>query len=398
MPFFKGHKKRGKHMAITRRKFLGWMGCAAAGSATLAGTAAYGASNKEFKGYPGSFGVLHDTTRCIGCRKCEKACNEVNKMPDPKIPFDDLSVLDTERRTTVLTHTVVNKFPLSNKTPSGESNPEKRSHVFVKKQCNHCLEPACASACFVKAFKKDEKGAVHYDETLCVGCRYCMVACPFNIPAYEYDNPLTPRVMKCTLCLPRIKEGKLPGCVEICPREALTFGERDSLIREARMRIQKHPDRYVDHIYGEHEMGGTSWLYLSQVPFSQIGMREDLGNHSAPELTSGALSAVPIVVGLWPVLLTGIYAISKRKDKVAEEEMQEAVSQTKEEAQTTLTSELSKLKEKMTKEKETTVTAAVKKAMDEAAAAAAKAAEEKVKTEEEAAPEKEDSDEKEEEK
>lgn len=367
-------------MAITRRKFLGWMGCAAAGSATLAGTAAYGASNKEFKGHPGSFGVLHDTTRCIGCRKCEKACNEVNKMPNPKVPFEDLSVLETERRTSVHTHTVVNRY-----APSKQASSEKQHPIFVKKQCNHCLEPACASACFVKAFKKDKKGPVGYDETLCVGCRYCMVACPFNIPAYEYDNPLTPRVMKCTMCLPRIEEGKLPGCVEICPREALVFGKRDDLIREARMRIQKYPDLYVDHIYGEHEMGGTSWLYLSKVPFSQIGMREDLGTTSAPQMTAGALSAVPIVVGLWPVLLTGIYAISKRKDKVAEEEAQEAIAHVKEEAETALASELAKLKEKMTKEKETAVTAAVKKAMDEAAAAAQ--AEEKAKTEEQKAPE-----------
>ena len=154
-------------MAITRRKFLGWMGCAAAGSATLAGTAAYGASNKEFKGRPGSFGVLHDITRCIGCRKCEKACNEVNKLPDPAVSFDDLSVLNTERRTTSIAHTVVNRFTLAD-----EASPEGQRSVFVKKQCNHCLEPACASACFVKAFKKNELGPVTYDETLCVGCRY----------------------------------------------------------------------------------------------------------------------------------------------------------------------------------------------------------------------------------
>ena len=148
------------------------------------------------------------------------------------------------------------------------------------------------------------------------------------------------------------------------------FGKREDLIREARKRIQKHPDRYIDHIYGEHEMGGTSWLYLSKVPFKEIGMREDLGTTSAPQLTSGALSAVPIVVGLWPVFLTGIYAISKRKDKVAEEETQEALDQAKEAAEERLAS---------------AVTSAVKKALDEAAAAAQAA--EKAKLEEQKAPE-----------
>lgn len=383
-------------MTITRRKFLGWIGGAAAGSTALAGTLAHGASNKEFKGYPGSFGVLHDITRCIGCRKCEQACNEVNTMPAPEQKFDDLSVLEKERRTTVSTHTVVNKFTQKvgdtsgihksgmYGTESGKAIGDKAIGnsagnsipLYVKKQCNHCLEPACASACFVKAFKKDKTGAVTYDASLCVGCRYCMVACPFNIPTYEYNEPLTPRVMKCTMCLPRIQDGKLPGCVDVCPRESLIFGKRADLIKQARMRIEKHPDQYVDHIYGEHEMGGTSWLYLSSVPFSEIGMREDLGTHSAPELTAGALSAVPIVVGLWPVLLTGVYAISKRKDKIAQEEQAEAVSRTKEEAEDLMAQKLGELKKKMAKEKETAIKTEVKKALDEAAKAA-KAAEEK---------------------
>jgi len=169
----------------------------------------------------------------------------------------------------------------------------------------------------VKAFSKTPEGAVSYDASVCVGCRYCMVACPFEIPTYEYNDAFSPRVVKCTLCHPRILKGQLPGCVEACPKEALTFGKREDLLMIARERIRKYPDRYVDHIYGEHEMGGTSWLYLSNVPFEKIGMREDLGITPAPQLTAGALGAVPIVVGLWPVLLTGIYAMSKRKEKIA---------------------------------------------------------------------------------
>ncbi len=340
-------------MAISRRKFLSCIGAAALGTTTGVLGKAHAASNKHFKGYPDSFGVLHDTTNCIGCRKCEQACNTVNELSKPAKPFDDLKVLDQKRRTGENTYTVVNKF---------DSNPA----AFAKKQCNHCQEPACASACFVKALKKDKTGAVTYDESLCVGCRYCMVACPFNIPAYTYNDPLTPRVTKCTMCLPRIKQGKLPGCVEICPREALIFGKREELLNAAWVRITKNPDHYIPHVYGEKEMGGTSWLYLSSVPFEQIGMREDLGVTSAPQLTSGALGAVPIVVGLWPVLLTGVYAISKRKEKIADEEQKQAVQGAIEKATDEMNNQLSQLRTKMTKEKETAITNEVKKALEEA--------------------------------
>ncbi|WP_320176099.1 sulfate respiration complex iron-sulfur protein HmcB [Maridesulfovibrio sp.] len=338
---------------MQRRTFLGMLGAACVGASLPAGAEAAG---KEFKGYPGSKGVLFDATRCIGCRKCEAACNKVNKLPEPEKKFDDLSVLDTKRRTDAKTFTVVNKY-------GGPKNP-----VFRKSQCNHCLEPACASACFVKAFKKLPNGAVVYDESVCVGCRYCMVACPFEIPTYEYDEPLTPRVMKCTMCAPRLAEGKLPGCVEDCPKEALVFGERDELIKIARERIRRNPDRYVDHIYGEDEMGGTSWLYLSGVPFKEIGMREDLGTKSAPELTAGALAAVPMVAGLWPVLLGGIYAVSKRNSKVADEERKEAVEQAIARASAEAEKTLSEALEKADVANKRKIEVEVKKAVEEALA------------------------------
>jgi len=356
-------------MAISRRKFLGSLGAAIGATTTGTLTKAYGAANKHFKGYPGSSGVLHDTTLCIGCRKCEQACNKVNDLPQPEKPFEDLSVLDKKRRTQADEFTVVNQFGASEK-------------VFVKKQCNHCLEPACASACFVKAFTKTPEGPVVYDASLCVGCRYCMVACPFDVPAYEYDKPLTPRVTKCTMCAPRLKEGKLPGCVEACPREALIFGKRDTLLKMAKSRIQKHPDRYIDHVYGEHEMGGTSWLYLSKAPFETIGMREDLGTTSAPELTSGPLSAVPIIVGLWPVLLTGVYAISKRKDKIAKEEKEDALKVAGIQANEEMNQKLEELKEKMAKEKTAAINFEVKKALEEVEAKYLEDSEEKGKQEE----------------
>jgi len=350
-------------MSISRRKFLGWLGAAGWG-ATL-GTPANAASNKEFEGYPDSMGVLFDNTRCIGCRKCEAGCNKVNELPAPERPFDELSVLEDRRRTTDKAYTVVNRHNRA----GGAQGP-----LYSKIQCNHCLEPACASVCFVKAFKKTKSGAVTYDESVCVGCRYCMIACPFEIPAYEYDSAFSPRVMKCTLCHPRVIKGLLPGCVEACPTEALTFGKRTDLLQIGRERIRRFPERYVNHIYGENEMGGTSWLYLSGVPFRQVGMREDLGTTPAPKLTAGALSAVPIVVGIWPVLLGGIYAINKRKEKIANKEKQEAVAGALEQANSEAEAKLTEAMQKAEKDKTAAIETAVSKALEEAAQAAAEEA------------------------
>ena len=345
-------------MSISRRKFLGWMG--AAGVAGAASRTARAASNKAFKGYADSNAVLHDITRCIGCRRCEAACNTVNELPAPDKPFDDLTVLEMRRRTTAKDYTIVNRH---------FSHHNDQQPAFVKTQCNHCLEPACASACFVKAFTKTPEGAVVYNADVCVGCRYCMVACPFDVPAYEYHKALDPKIMKCTMCHPRILEGKLPACVEACPTEALVFGKRDELIRVARDRIHTYPERYVDHIYGEKEMGGTSWLYLSAVPFSELGLREDLGTKAAGEYTSGALGAVPIVIGLWPVLLTGIYAINKRKEKISAEEQAAAVASAVEQANSEAERRLKTALEKAEQNQAAAVEREVKKAMEEAAKA-----------------------------
>lgn len=222
-------------------------------------------------------GVLVDATKCIGCRKCEWACNEANHLPvQPLSTFEDKSVFGEMRRPDASRYTVVNQFA----GPSGSDRP-----LWVKVQCMHCNDPACWSACLVTAFDKHENGAVTYDPWRCMGCRYCMVSCPFQIPAYEYENPLNPQVRKCTFCYERIaKEGGVPACVEICPPQCLIFGERNQLLQLAHNRITSEPDLYVDHVYGEHEVGGTSWLYLSSVPFEEIGL-PTLGTVAVPRLT-----------------------------------------------------------------------------------------------------------------
>jgi formate dehydrogenase iron-sulfur subunit len=360
-------------MSVSRRKFLAWMG--GAGLSTTIGSKAFAATQKHFEGYPESMGVLHDTVLCVGCRRCEEGCQKANDLPAPEKPFTDLTVLEEKRRTDAANYTIVNKYEVEDRPPYAVTekpgSPAPGSPVYRKFQCNHCLEPGCASACFVKAFTKTPEGAVVYNKDVCVGCRYCMVACPFDVPTYEYHKALEPRIMKCTMCHPLIQAGKrdLPGCVEACPVEALVYGKRDDLIKLARERIRKHPARYIDHIYGEREMGGTNWLYVSGVDFDKVGMRTDLGNTPAPALTSGALSAVPIVVGLWPVLLTGIWAINQRKEKISEEEQKAAVASAVEKTRSEADQKLTQALEKAEKDKKSAIEKEVKKALEEAAKA-----------------------------
>ena len=300
-------------MGISRRKFLGILG---AGAGTLAGADALAAEN--FEGYPDRYGMLTDVTRCIGCRSCEKGCNEYNDLPAPDRPFEDLSVLDEHRRTTSEAYTIVNRYQ-----PSNGGEP-----VFRKHQCNHCNEPACVSACFVKALEKTKEGPVIYHPELCVGCRYCLVSCPFYAPAYEYHEPFTPRVMKCHMCFEKFTKqgGGAPACAEACPMEAISFGKRNDLLSIAHERIRKEPDRYVGHVYGEHEVGGLSWMYLSGVPFNEVGLETDIGTSPYPKYTKGALASVPVIIMLWPVLLGGVYYMTKRRDQIAAQTQADAVS------------------------------------------------------------------------
>jgi formate dehydrogenase iron-sulfur subunit len=271
---------------------------------------------RSYYNSPEWMGMLTDLSLCVGCRKCEWACAEANGNPHNSLEsYESKSVFRQIRRTNATSFTVVNQF-------NGNGNPNP---VYVKKQCMHCIEPACASACLVRAFSKTEEGPVLYNKNVCIGCRYCMIACPFGVPAYEYDDPFSPEVKKCTMCFERFtREGELPACAAICPQEAITFGKRTTLLKLAREKIRHHPDRYVDHIYGEHEVGGTNWLYISPIPFKELGFRTDLGEVPYPEKTKPFLSAVPLVLTIWPMLLMGSYAFSrKRSQEKSAEEMEE---------------------------------------------------------------------------
>ena len=287
-------------MRIGRRFFL--KSCAAIGAAgAISALPAKAAAGSDTATARDGFGVLVDTTQCVGCRTCEASCAEANGNPEPERMGDE-TIFATHRETGERQFTVVNKAK-----GAGEDR-------YAKSQCMHCVVPACASACPVKALDKTENGPVVYHADRCIGCRYCMISCPFGVPKYEYDKAV-PYVRKCTMCAARVAEGKPPACVDNCPAGALQFGKRSELLAEARKRVYGPGSKYVQHIYGENEAGGTSWMYIADRPFSDFGLPEDVANRSYFENTRGALGAVPFVVTLWPPLLMGLYAARTRDEE-----------------------------------------------------------------------------------
>lgn len=296
-------------MGINRRTFLG-----ALGSAGLAAALPSDRSEAwESRASPNACGCLVDLTRCIGCRKCEEACNEVNALPEPDTDFEDETVFENKRRPDHRALTVVNRYTTGQRNDKRELVP-----TFVKIQCMHCQDPACASACMTGAMYKADNGSVVYDPTMCIGCRYCMVACPFEIPAYEYQNALNPRVMKCTFCYERVeKDGQMPACASVCPVEAISFGRRYDLLELAQLRMDKNPDRYENHIFGQDEAGGTNWIYISGVPFSQLGF-PSVPKRPLPKLTETIQHS--LFSYLWsPIVLFGVLGgvmyMNKEKNK-----------------------------------------------------------------------------------
>jgi Fe-S-cluster-containing dehydrogenase component len=282
-----------------RRAFLKFS--LAAGAGTALPPRAEGQEDSHLVS-PDYVGVLVDTTLCIGCRKCEEACNRRNSLPRTAEPFSDREALRNFRRPTESAYTVVNQFP-------GSPSPDQAGlpMTFVKVQCMHCLIPSCVSACIVGALTKAPDGAVVYNPTICIGCRYCMVACPFEIPAYEYDTPLTPRVRKCQFCADRAKgTGANPACAAACPTESLVFGKRADLLAIAHKRLEARPDRYIQHVYGENEVGGTGWLYLTGRPVAEIGLF-NLPKR-APALRTEAIQHGIFKYGILPVAFYGTLA------------------------------------------------------------------------------------------
>jgi len=267
------------------------------------------------------YGCLVDLTRCVGCRECEEACNNINKLPKPNFSFNDLKILDKKRRPDDKAFTIINRY-----YPGKMDKQDNPTPTFVKTQCMHCQDPACVSACIVGALKKNKNGAVTWEEDKCIGCRYCLIACPFQIPAYEYKNPLTPKVQKCNFCFNEIsKEGGKPACANVCPMEAITFGKRKKLVEIAENKLRKNPGRYINKIYGEKEVGGTCWMYISGESFEKLGFL-NLPEKPMPEITESIQHG--LFSYLWsPIALFGVLAgvmrhfhLKKEKGKKTGEE------------------------------------------------------------------------------
>ena len=237
-------------------------------------------------------GLLFDSTLCIGCGACYLACKERNHNPKTTDDFltDDLS----DR-----TYTVV----------------KKRNNHYIRRLCMHCRVPTCVSVCPVGALEKTSTGPVIYHEDRCIGCRYCMQACPVSVPRYEWSSPL-PRVRKCDMCADRQKAGLATACATVCPTKATTYGERDQLIQEARSRMSAHPERYNNHIYGLEEAGGTSVLILAGVGMETLGYPTNLTRDPLPMLTWDVLQRIPNFVVFGAVLLGGVWWITNRRAEV----------------------------------------------------------------------------------
>jgi Fe-S-cluster-containing dehydrogenase component len=252
-------------MSLDRRSLI--KGAAAAATAVALPASSFAASKRLPP--DDALGLLYDATKCIGCKACVVACKQANNLPsDPRAYGDGL--YDSPHGLNEFSKTVI------------QLHKDGDEQAFVKKQCMHCVDPACVNGCMIGALQKGKHGIVTWNEDKCVGCRYCQVACPFEVPKFEWSKR-SPKIVKCELCQHRLAEGKEPGCTEVCPRKAVIFGPREALLRDAKERIAADPDVYFPKVYGETDLGGTQVLYLSAagIPFEKLGFRF-AGDESVP--------------------------------------------------------------------------------------------------------------------
>jgi formate dehydrogenase iron-sulfur subunit len=260
--------------------------------------------------------ILVDTTRCVGCQRCVAACKLVNGLL--RASRSDFMTTDSLRPLGPDTDLAMDETGDEELSANALNVVQTHGSVYVRRFCMHCQDPTCVSVCPVGAFRKTAAGPVVYAEERCMGCRYCMMACPFGVPRYEWNKVWAPRVKKCHMCAPRQAKGLKPACTEVCPVQAGVFGEREDLLREAENRLRQEPTKYLQYIYGKQEVGGTSVLYLSAVPFEGLGLPTNLPHDALPMYTYRVLSEIPTLVTLGGALLGGIWWITKRREEVAD--------------------------------------------------------------------------------
>ncbi|WP_275099035.1 hydrogenase 2 operon protein HybA [Sedimenticola hydrogenitrophicus] len=322
---------------MKRRDFLK----ATAGGATAAlcgiGTAE-ARENKE--PLENAIGILYDATLCVGCKACVRACKEINGLP-PSIMGEDVQY-DAARDVSGDTYNVIKVYK------NGTSEAKDREidgFSFAKKSCMHCVDPACVSACPVTALDKNpQTGIVQYNPDVCIGCRNCMVACPYNIPQYEYNDPRG-QIQKCQFCnqagVERISQGLLPGCAEVCPTGATLFGTRRELLEEAKRRLAAKPGEtytyargrasdglhthdkeapeYRQHVYGERELGGTQVMHIAGVPLNRLGLPE-LPERSYASIAEGVQHTLYKGMIAPAIALAGLAFVVKRNTSKADQD------------------------------------------------------------------------------
>jgi formate dehydrogenase iron-sulfur subunit len=254
--------------------------------------------------------LLIDTTKCIGCRACQVACKRQNRLSAEKAGSIKGSGYQNPRHRSSRTWNLITYNEI--KTPDGFG------WEFGRRQCFHCLEPACVTACPVGALYKKESGAVCYDASRCIGCRYCQIACPFNAPRFEWDKAV-PEIKKCDLCDDLLEQGSMPACSSTCPTGAIKFGNRQELIEEARTRIADAPDRYVNHIYGEKEIGGTCVMHLAGVPFESMGYVSGLSDNALSRQIETPMRMIPFTLTSLAAVIAGLFWIMNRREEVRNE-------------------------------------------------------------------------------
>jgi Fe-S-cluster-containing dehydrogenase component len=268
---------------------------AVTGTAALANAAAAEEHPAHPVAPPDAVSMLYDNTICTGCKACMVACSETNGLP----PDTELSG--------GLWHMPADLNSKTKNIIKLYEEPGGGNFAYVKRQCMHCLDAACVTGCPFGALNKGQWGAVRWDSSLCIGCRYCEVACPFDVPKFEWEK-WNPKIVKCEFCYDqRLVQGQQPACTAVCPTGAVIFGKRTDLLATAKQRIADAPEKYFEHrVYGEHEAGGTQVLYLSNVPFEKIGLPK-LGSTSLGHYATKVTSV--LYKWLWgPILAYGILA------------------------------------------------------------------------------------------
>lgn len=246
----------------SRRQFLKIVG--AGGAALLAGRSASASEGHHINNE--TIGMLYDATKCVGCKACMSACKRVNgdygSLSYEQAKFDKDALWDAPEDLSGNTRTLIKLFKES-----------EHEWSYVKYSCMHCQKPSCVSVCPVSAMTRDpETGIVDYNKNACIGCRYCQVACAFNIPKFQWDKAI-PQIVKCDMCKnTNLKTKGIPACAEVCPAGAIMFGKRKDLLEEADKRLRETPGKYLNHIYGEKEVGGTNHLYLAAMQFNKLGL------------------------------------------------------------------------------------------------------------------------------